>query len=226
MMTVSKNGLLAAALLAASVVPLAGATTAQGADCTEVKVMVTAGPEEDVLIKYANSDFAKQSGIKVSIDTVSRDLWPSREAREFTGEKANYDLVALNPSGGDPVWVARGKSLDLRNLLSKEVLANILPKLVEAASYNNKLVAVPQYWNTEMYFYRKDLFAYPKNQTEFKTKYGYALAPPETWDQLADIDDFFNRPPKLYGGWMSGVNWGIGLDYQTILFGVGAALST
>ena len=28
-------------------------------------------------------------------------------------------------------------------------------------------------------------------------------------------------PPDLYGGWMSGVNWGIGLDYQTILFGVG-----
>ena len=42
-----------------------------------------------------------------------------------------------------------------------------------------------------------------------------------TWDQLADIDEFFHRPPDLYGGWMSGVNWGIGLDYQTILFGVG-----
>ena len=29
--------------------------------CKEVRVMVTAGPEEDVLIKYAKSDFEKQS---------------------------------------------------------------------------------------------------------------------------------------------------------------------
>ena len=183
--------------------------------------MVTAGPEEDVLIKYAQSDFEQQTGIKASIETVSRDLWPSRAAREFTDDKASYDLVALNSSAGDPVWVARGKSQDLRKLLPADLIENILPKLREAATYNDKLVAVPQYWNTEMYFYRKDLFADAKNQADFKAKYGYDLAPPTTWDQLADIDEFFHRPPDLYGGWMSGVNWGIGLDYQTILFGVG-----
>ncbi len=152
---------------------------------------------------------------------MSRDLWPSRAAREFTDDAASYDLVALNSSAGDPVWVARGKSQDLRKLLPADLIDNILPKLREAATYNDKLVAVPQYWNTEMYFYRKDLFADPKNQADFKAKYGYDLAPPTTWDQLADIDEFFYRPPDLYGGWMSGVNWGIGLDYQTILFGVG-----
>ena len=32
-----------------------------------------------------------------------------------------------------------------------------------------------------MYFYRKDLFADPKNQADFKAKYGYDLAPPTTW---------------------------------------------
>ena len=183
--------------------------------------MVTAGPEEDILIKYAQSDFEKQTGIHASIETVSRDLWPSRAAREFTDDAASYDLVALNSSAGDPVWVARGKSQDLRKLLPADLIDNILPKLREAATYNDKLVAVPQYWNTEMYFYRKDLFADPKNQADFKAKYGYDLAPPTTWDQLADIDEFFYRPTDLYGGWMSGVNWGIGLDYQTILFGVG-----
>ena len=129
--------------------------------------------------------------------------------------------MALNSSAGDPVWVALGKSQDLRKILPADLIENILPKLREAASYNDKLVAVPQYWNTEMYFYRKDLFADAKNQADFKAKYGYDLAPPTTWDQLADIDEFFHRPPDLYGGWMSGVNWGIGLDYQTILFGVG-----
>ena len=46
--------------------------------------MVTAGPEEDVLIKYAKSDFEQQTGITAAIETVSRDLWPARAAREFT----------------------------------------------------------------------------------------------------------------------------------------------
>ena len=140
--------------------------------------MVTAGPEEDVLIKYAKSDFEKQVGITATIETVSRDLWPARAAREFTAERAEYDLVALNSSAGDPVWVGLGKSQDLRKILPPALVENILPKLREAASYNDKLVAVPQYWNTEMYFYRKDLFADATNQSDFKAKYGYDLAPP------------------------------------------------
>lgn len=206
----------ATALVACSVGPVMAA-----GQCTEVRVMVTAGPEEDVLIKHAQSEFQAQTGIKASIETVSRDLWPSRAAREFTAGQAEFDLVALNSSAGDPVWVARGKSMDLRKVLSPATIDSILPKLREAATYNDKLVAVPQYWNTEMYFYRKDLFADAKNRADFKAKYGYDLAPPTTWDQLADIDEFFHHPPDLYGGWMSGVNWGIGLDYQTILFGLG-----
>ena len=221
-MTLPNNRVLKALVGAAAFTIGATVSPAFAADeCKEVRVMVTAGPEEDVLIKYAKSDFEQQTGIKASIETVSRDLWPSRAAREFTEDKATYDLVALNSSAGDPVWVARGKSQDLRKLLPADLIENILPKLREAATYNDKLVAVPQYWNTEMYFYRKDLFGDAKNQADFKAKYGYDLAPPTTWDQLADIDEFFHRPPDLYGGWMSGVNWGIGLDYQTILFGVG-----
>ena len=221
-MTLPNNRMLKALVGAAAFTIGATVSPAFAADeCKEVRVMVTAGPEEDVLIKYAKSDFEKQSGITAAIETVSRDLWPARAAREFTSKQAEYDLVALNSSAGDPVWVAWGSRRTFARSCRPALVENILPKLREAASYNDKLVAVPQYWNTEMYFYRKDLFADAKNQTDFKAKYGYDLAPPTTWDQLADIDEFFHRPPDLYGGWMSGVNWGIGLDYQTILFGVG-----
>ena len=212
---------LCAALVATAL--LGGlATPALAADeCREVRVLVTSGPEPDVLIKYAHSDFEKQTGIQASIETVARDLWASRAVREFTADRATYDLVALNSGAGDPTWAARGNSVDLRKLLPSSVVDNILPKLKEGAFFNDKLAAVPQYWNTQMYFYRKDLFGDPSNRTAFKTKYGYDLAPPVSWDQLADIDEFFHRPPDLYGGWMSGVNWGIGLDYQAIMFGLG-----
>ena len=212
---------LGAALVGAVLFGALASAALAAEECREVRVLVTSGPEPDVLIKYAHSDFEKQTGIQASIETVARDLWPSRAVREFTSDRATYDLVALNSGAGDPTWVARGNSMDLRKLLPADLVDNILPKLREGAFFNDKLAAVPQYWNTQMYFYRKDLFGDAKNQADFKAKYGYDLAPPTTWDQLADIDEFFHRPPDLYGGWMSGVNWGIGLDYQAIMFGLG-----
>lgn len=48
--------------------------------------------------------------------------------------------------------------------------------------------------------YRKDLFEHPQEKANFEAKYGYELAPPETWDQLRDIAEFFYRPKdNLYG---------------------------
>ena len=42
-------------------------------------------------------------------------------------------------------------------------------------------------------YYRKDLFEDPKNQTDFRTRYGYELFPPDTWRHYRDIAEFFNR---------------------------------
>ena len=107
-------------------------------------------------------------------------------------------------------------------MLPADLVESILPKLREAATYNDKLVAVPQYWNTEMYFYRKDLFADAKQPGGFQ---GQIRLRPRAADQHGTNSPISTSsstvPPDLYGGWMSGVNWGIGLDYQTILFGVG-----
>ncbi len=48
----------------------------------------------------------------------------------------------------------------------------------------------------QTWVYRTDLFADPKEQADFKAKYGYDLAPPKTWKQLDETAAFFNRPDK------------------------------
>ena len=53
-------------------------------------------------------------------------------------------------------------------------------------------------------YYRKDLFADPKNRAAFRARYGYELFPPDTWRQYRDIAEFFhNRKQsdgrRLYG---------------------------
>lgn len=40
-------------------------------------------------------------------------------------------------------------------------------------------------------YYRRDLFADPKNRADFKRRYGYEIGPPETWDEYRDIAEFF-----------------------------------
>lgn len=48
--------------------------------------------------------------------------------------------------------------------------------------------------------YRTDLFNDPAEQAAFSERYGYDLAPPETWEQYYDIAEFFTRPDQgLWG---------------------------
>ncbi len=56
----------------------------------------------------------------------------------------------------------------------------------------------PNYWalaramgDVVGWTYRKDWFSNPDLQAEFKTKYGWDLAPPATFDQLKQIAEFF-----------------------------------
>ena len=55
----------------------------------------------------------------------------------------------------------------------------------------------PNYWalpamgDVVGWTYRKDWFARPELQKEFKEKYGWDLGPPATYDQLKQIAEFF-----------------------------------
>ena len=67
----------------------------------------------------------------------------------------------------------------------------------------------PNYWalpamgDAVGWTYRKDWFARPEIQAEFKKKYGRDLAPPKTWDELKQIAEFFQGREidgkKVYG---------------------------
>src|SRR5690606_7855406 len=47
--------------------------------------------------------------------------------------------------------------------------------------------------NSEILYYRTDLFSDAQNQADFESKYGYALVPPTTWEQYRDVAEFFTR---------------------------------
>ena len=70
----------------------------------------------------------------------------------------------------------------------------------------------PNYWalpamaDAVGWTYRKDWFARPEMQAEFKKKYKRDLAPPKTWDELKQIAEFFQGTEidgkKVYGAYI------------------------
>jgi ABC-type glycerol-3-phosphate transport system substrate-binding protein len=52
---------------------------------------------------------------------------------------------------------------------------------------------MPIFTNSEILYYRTDLFGDEQNKADFEAKYGYPLAPPTTWEEYTDAAEFFTR---------------------------------
>ena len=55
---------------------------------------------------------------------------------------------------------------------------------------------MPVWTNSEILFYRTDLFGDPKEQADFRAKYGYDLAPPTDWVQNSSMRSVENAPSR------------------------------
>jgi multiple sugar transport system substrate-binding protein len=72
--------------------------------------------------------------------------------------------------------------------------------IVEPLYFGKKLYTLPWHDGPECLIYRRDLFEDAREQKGFRDHYGYALEPPATWEQFADIARYFTRPAQgLYG---------------------------
>ncbi len=58
-------------------------------------------------------------------------------------------------------------------------------------TWDGKWIAVTVDGDLFSGYYRKDLFEDPRNQADFRRRYGYELFPPDTWRQYRDIAEFF-----------------------------------
>lgn len=65
--------------------------------------------------------------------------------------------------------------------------------------------------DTQPYFYRGDLLDNPDEQAAFEDKYGRPLRFPLTWDEQAEVAEFFTRPDQQLYGDVSTVTtfWGV-----------------
>ncbi|NTV29469.1 MAG: extracellular solute-binding protein [Candidatus Omnitrophica bacterium] len=160
-------------------------------------------PLADALQRLSEG-FTRETGIRV---VVRQEPWGSffdAFFRRVHGDSLQYDLVA-----GDSQWRGLGVREGLYTELTNWIKHNGVDRQMASAAmtgYAEYPIGSGRYWAVPLmgdalgFAYRKDLFESPEEKAAFAARYGYGLAVPNTWEQLRDIADFFNRPQSgLYG---------------------------
>ena len=145
-----------------------------------------------------SKDFTAETGIDMKFEFVPWTNYADRFLNELNSKGKLCDLII-----GDSQWIGgsaeNGHYIKLNDFFAKEgiTMDDFVPATV--VGYSEWPKNTPNYWalpamgDVVGWTYRKDWFAKPELQTEFKEKYGWDLAAPTTFDQLKQIAEFFQN---------------------------------
>jgi multiple sugar transport system substrate-binding protein len=171
------------------------------------------------LLKILCEEFTRETGVQVVVETFPFDQWQAIAFSELDKHGTKYDLVI-----GDSQWLGKGAVeghyVDLTKWIreqgiNKNLTEAALSGYAEYPKGSMKYWAIPLQGDAMGMAYRKDLFEDPAEQVAFLEKYGYPLAVPDSWEQLHDIAEFFNRPEEG----LHGIGIGTSPDYDGITMG-------
>ncbi|MEV7694019.1 extracellular solute-binding protein [Microbacterium sp. NPDC089189] len=163
-----------------------GGATSSGED--SLTVLVEAGGHGE--LQPIADQFTKDTGTEVTFVELPYDGLYNRLNSEFGSGALSFDVAAL-----DAIWLPTfAEALTpLDDLFTSEVTDDLFPALVTEAQVGDHFVGMPAWTNSEILYYRADLFSDPTQQADFRAQYGYDLAPPTTWEQYADVAQFFTQ---------------------------------
>lgn len=114
--------------------------------------------------------------------------------------------------------------IDLNGVIADATLAEFQTLALENSTVDGRLVQLPRHSDISNLYYIKSLFEDADNQAKFEAEYGYALTPPETWDQVKDQAMFFADAPTFYGTQFVGKDEAITGRFYELLIANGGAL--
>ncbi len=193
--------------LASAAFATGAALAAAHAQDKELTLCWAAWDPANALVELSK-DFTAESGINMNFEFVPWTSYADRFLNELNSQGKLCDLIV-----GDSQWIGgsaeNGHYLKLNDFFQKEGISmdDFLPATVYAYSTwpkgSENYWALPAMGDALGWVYRKDWFAKPELQAEFKEKYGRDLAPPKTWTELKDIAEFFQGRDidgkKVYG---------------------------
>jgi multiple sugar transport system substrate-binding protein len=177
-------------------------------------------------VKYSLSliekDLYDKLGVKIETEVVPADAFVAKTLLEFNGGDSPWDLVMFGPSNM-PDYGRHFEPLDpwIQKMKLDFGLDDIVPVFAKVMlRYQGKLVSMPYDGDIHMMYWNKIAFERPENKKKFKEKFGYELAPPQTWKQWDQQAEFFNgwgwdgSDKKLFGAGASYKPSGSGYSYH------------
>ncbi len=172
---------------------------------SEISIVWEAGLQSLDPLNFSGPRWEELTGIKVKVIEVPTSEMFTKILQEHRAGTGAYDALNVIPS-----WMP-----DLVNAGALEVLDPYVDKYgyrseldsILATYRDNqmkvdgKIYGFPDDGDLFILYYRKDLFEDATNMAEFKAKHGYDIGPPQTWEEYADIGQFFTDKfaPELYG---------------------------
>lgn len=135
--------------------------------------------------------YEKETGVKVNVQLVGRDEIHAKMGTLFAAQDSSVDIFNI-----DYNWVPEfGRAeylVPLDDILSPEEKADFLPVALEVATYDGKLLGIPQTVHPHLLWYNATLYNDPVVQEQYKADTGSDLAPPATMDEWAKQVEWFN----------------------------------
>lgn len=194
---------------AAVAVALAAGLGAGGAQAQDKQLTLcwAAWDPANALVELSK-DFTAKTGVQMKYEFVPWPNFAQRMLNELNSKGKLCDLLI-----GDSQWIGsaatEGHYIKLNDFFDKNgiKMADFSPATVEGYSTwpkgSKNYWALPAMGDAVAWTYRKDWFARPELQKEFKAKHGRDLAPPTTWAELKQVGQFFQGRvidgKKVYG---------------------------
>ncbi len=190
-----------------------------------------AAPEGGVTITWATisgfytdwaaeviSEWEAATGNTVNIVDMDLPTMYEQIVLESVADTGAYDIVTWDV-GWQAEWANSGYLLELDPFIEASdpaelQLEDISPGLLRTTGiFNGKYYGLPYYTFTMGMFYRCDLFEDAGEMAAFEAEYGYPLDIPTTYEQMADMAEFFRRTSgeTLKGEALTQDFYGIGL---------------
>ena len=199
-------------------------TTCNDANRVPITWSTIAGFYTDAMTSIVK-DFEAENCVKVTIVGIDNAQLYDKQIIEAVGQTGAYDVYNIE-TAEKAGFAENGYILPMDDYIAanpdKVAYDDIAPVLADITTkYKGQIWGLPYYTYTQGQFFRQDLFDDPTEQAAFKAKYGYDLKPPETWQQVTDIAEFFTRKAgeNLKGVPLTKDFYGIGLmagPYQEI----------
>ena len=194
---------LFAALMAVSLV-VTGAVFAGGAqegsepEQITIRIAEHPGPHVEPLEEYFIPRYMEETGVQIEMEVLPPDQLWQRMSLEAQSGSGYYDIGYHSPG-----WFGYyyEEVADLSPWIEKyDFDLSAYSDAVQDAFMRNELlrpgeiIAIARNPQSPIYAYRMDWFQHPGERAAFRSEYGRDLAPPDTWEELYDIAEFFTRP--------------------------------